>query len=73
MAESFGVMERHSVDLKVIQALCASGIPFNVLINPEFQDMGKQSTMLLRTTSFHHSIKLGQRFWTSVKEMWRRI
>jgi len=35
------MMERHSVNVKVIRALCANGIPFNVLRNPEFQDTAR--------------------------------
>ncbi|GKD60739.1 putative ribonuclease H-like domain-containing protein [Tanacetum coccineum] len=37
--ESFGVMERSMVDLKIMRGLCANGIPFNVLRNPHFQEM----------------------------------
>ncbi|GKF83565.1 hypothetical protein Tco_0245221, partial [Tanacetum coccineum] len=37
--ESFGVMERSMVDLKIMTGLCANGIPFNVLRNPHFQEM----------------------------------
>ncbi|XP_021989651.1 uncharacterized protein LOC110886192 isoform X2 [Helianthus annuus] len=36
---SFGVMERNLVDLKIIRGLCANGIPFNVLRNPQFLEM----------------------------------
>ncbi|KAL7595929.1 hypothetical protein Lser_V15G28975 [Lactuca serriola] len=32
-------MERSAVDLKIVRALCANGIPFNVLRNPQFCDM----------------------------------
>nr|KAJ0190209.1 hypothetical protein LSAT_V11C800442570 [Lactuca sativa] len=32
-------MERSAVDLKTMRALCANGIPFNVLRNPQFRDM----------------------------------
>ncbi|KAK9057621.1 hypothetical protein SSX86_022457 [Deinandra increscens subsp. villosa] len=37
--QAFSVMERSWVDLKIIRALCANGIPFNVLRNPQFQEM----------------------------------
>lgn len=33
------IMERNAVDLKVMKALCANGIPFNVLRNPHFLEM----------------------------------
>ena len=32
-------MERSAVDLKIVRVLCANGIPFNVLRNPQFRDM----------------------------------
>ncbi|XP_023743186.1 uncharacterized protein LOC111891374 [Lactuca sativa] len=32
-------MERSMVDLQIVKALCANGIPFNVLRNPQFCDM----------------------------------
>ncbi|KAL7586189.1 hypothetical protein Lser_V15G40571 [Lactuca serriola] len=32
-------MEKSAVDLKIVRALCASGIPFNVLWNSQFRDM----------------------------------
>jgi len=35
------MMERYSVNFKVIQALCASGIPFNVMRNPVSQDIAR--------------------------------
>jgi hypothetical protein len=37
--ESFGILERNAVDMKIIRGLCANGIPFNVLRNPQFQEM----------------------------------
>ena len=37
--EAFGLMERETVDLKVIRGLCSAGVPFNALRNPEFVDM----------------------------------
>ncbi|GKA08103.1 hypothetical protein Tco_0687434 [Tanacetum coccineum] len=37
--QSFGTMERNSFDLKIMRGLCANGIPFNVLRNPQFQEM----------------------------------
>ena len=37
--EAFGKMERHMVDLKIERGLCANGIPFNVLRNPQFLEM----------------------------------
>ena len=39
IADSFRSMERHSVDLLVEKALCANGIPFNVLRSPDFVEM----------------------------------
>ncbi|PWA47987.1 hypothetical protein CTI12_AA495150 [Artemisia annua] len=32
-------MEIHTVDLKIMWGLCANGIPFNVLHNPQFHEM----------------------------------
>ncbi|PWA44417.1 hypothetical protein CTI12_AA526520 [Artemisia annua] len=37
--QAFGLMERHAVDLKIMRGLCANGIPFNVLRNPQFHEM----------------------------------
>ncbi|KAK1438667.1 hypothetical protein QVD17_04476 [Tagetes erecta] len=37
--ESFGILERNAVDLKIMRGLCANGIPFNVLRNPQFIEM----------------------------------
>ncbi|KAL4569591.1 hypothetical protein LXL04_025232 [Taraxacum kok-saghyz] len=37
--ESFSVMERSMVDLKIVFALSTNGIPFNVLRNPHFREM----------------------------------
>ncbi|XP_077249156.1 uncharacterized protein LOC143888600 [Tasmannia lanceolata] len=36
---AFGITERDAVDVKVLRALCANGIPFNVLRNPQFHEM----------------------------------
>ena len=36
---AFNVMEREMVDLKIMRGLCANGIPFNVLRNPQFNEM----------------------------------
>ncbi|KAF5800582.1 putative HAT dimerization domain, ribonuclease H-like superfamily [Helianthus annuus] len=33
------MLERNEVDLKIIRGLCANGIPFNVLRNPQFLEM----------------------------------
>lgn len=32
-------MEKKDVDMKVMRGLCANGIPFNVLRNPQFHEM----------------------------------
>nr|KAJ0214584.1 hypothetical protein LSAT_V11C400227280 [Lactuca sativa] len=37
--ESFGLMERNVVNMKIIRGLCANGISFNVLRNPQFIEM----------------------------------
>ncbi|KAL7584675.1 uncharacterized protein LOC111920429 [Lactuca sativa] len=37
--ESFGILERNVVDLKIVRGLCANGIPFNILRNPQFLEM----------------------------------
>ncbi|KAF2290351.1 hypothetical protein GH714_011875 [Hevea brasiliensis] len=39
IASAFNVMERDIMDLKVMRVLCANGIPFNVLQNPQFCEM----------------------------------
>ena len=39
LEEAFGVMERNIVDIKIMRGLCANGIPFNVLRNPQFIEM----------------------------------
>ncbi|KAF2302566.1 hypothetical protein GH714_037795 [Hevea brasiliensis] len=39
IASAFSMMERDAVDLKVMRGLCANGIPFNVLRNPQFCEM----------------------------------
>ncbi|GMI70157.1 hypothetical protein HRI_000685000 [Hibiscus trionum] len=41
IAKSFGTVERHQVDILIVRALCANGIPFNVLRNPDFLVMLK--------------------------------
>ncbi|KAL4383909.1 hypothetical protein GQ457_15G017470 [Hibiscus cannabinus] len=41
IAKSFGTVERHQVDILIVRALCANGIPFNVLRNPDFLAMLK--------------------------------
>jgi len=35
------MMEGHSIDLKVIRALCSNGIPSNVMRNPEFKEIAR--------------------------------
>ncbi|KAE8712791.1 polyprotein-like [Hibiscus syriacus] len=37
--QSFSIMKRSAIDLKIVRALCANGIPFNVLRNPQFREM----------------------------------
>lgn len=37
--DAFGIMDRNVVDMKVMRGLCANGIPFNVLRNPQFVEM----------------------------------
>ncbi|KAK2457259.1 hypothetical protein QL285_004554 [Trifolium repens] len=39
LEESFQLMGRDAVDMKIIRGLCANGIPFNVLRNPQFVEM----------------------------------
>ncbi|KAM2156318.1 hypothetical protein ACFX1R_042019 [Malus domestica] len=39
MEEVMQTMARKSVDMKVIRAFCANGIPFNVLRNPQFHEI----------------------------------
>ncbi|GMI89573.1 hypothetical protein HRI_002626600 [Hibiscus trionum] len=41
IAKSFGTVEQHQVDILIVRALCANGIPFNVLRNPNFLAMLK--------------------------------
>ncbi|XP_076944593.1 uncharacterized protein LOC143615327 [Bidens hawaiensis] len=37
--ETFGMLERNAVDMKITRSLCANGISFNVLRNPHFIEM----------------------------------
>ncbi|PRQ20008.1 putative ribonuclease H-like domain-containing protein [Rosa chinensis] len=37
--DMFKIMDKNSVDMKVMRGLCANGIPFNVLRNPHFHEM----------------------------------
>ncbi|XP_062011882.1 uncharacterized protein LOC133728490 [Rosa rugosa] len=37
--DMFKIMDKNSVDMKVMRGLCANGIPFNVLRNPQFHEM----------------------------------
>ena len=39
IVDSFKIMDRDEVDMMVMKGLCANGIPFNVLRNPQFHDM----------------------------------
>jgi hypothetical protein len=39
LEDVFQVMGRDAVDMKIMRALCANGIPFNVLRNPQFVEM----------------------------------
>ncbi|KAE8704288.1 hypothetical protein F3Y22_tig00110458pilonHSYRG00438 [Hibiscus syriacus] len=39
LEQSFSIMERSAIDLKIVRALCANGILFNVLRNPQFCEM----------------------------------
>ncbi|XP_039063935.1 uncharacterized protein LOC120208863 [Hibiscus syriacus] len=39
LEQSFSIMERSAIDLKIVKALCANGIPFNILRNPQFREM----------------------------------
>ncbi|KAL9689223.1 hypothetical protein QQ045_033657 [Rhodiola kirilowii] len=41
IAASFATVERHQVDVIIVRALCANGIPFNVLRNSDFINMLK--------------------------------
>ncbi|KAL9675863.1 hypothetical protein QQ045_004071 [Rhodiola kirilowii] len=41
IAASFATVERHQVDVPIVRALCANGIPFNVLRNLDFINMLK--------------------------------
>ena len=38
-AGALGDMFKNMVDMKVMRGLCANGIPFNVLRNPQFHEM----------------------------------
>nr|XP_004514312.1 uncharacterized protein LOC101496406 [Cicer arietinum] len=39
LEEAFQLLERDVVDMKVMKGLCANGIPFNVMRNPQFVEM----------------------------------
>ncbi|KAM0851063.1 hypothetical protein ACQ4PT_052675 [Festuca glaucescens] len=39
LADAFGIVERDSVDLKIMQFIAANGIPFNVMSSPQYYEM----------------------------------
>ncbi|KAK8502873.1 hypothetical protein V6N13_100180 [Hibiscus sabdariffa] len=41
IAKSFGAVEQHQVDILIVRVLCANGIPFYILRNPDFLAMLK--------------------------------
>lgn len=81
LEESFGVLERNAVDMKVMKGLCANGIPFNVLRNPQFQEMVNginrapagykaPSYDKARTVLLDECVRDVEKGLTSVKDAW---
>ena len=63
---SFELMNRDVADVKVVKALCANGIPFSVLRNPE-RNMEKDLTPV-KDTWYHHEVSIVSDGWTNVKK-----
>lgn len=81
LEDSFGVLERNIVDMKVMKGLCANGIPFNVLRNPQFQEMvtginrapagyKAPSYDKARTVLLDECVRDVEKGLTSVKDTW---
>lgn len=51
--ESFRILDESAVDMKIIRGLCANGIPFNVLCNPQFLEMVNNIKKHLMDTNLH--------------------
>ncbi|KAJ9567783.1 hypothetical protein OSB04_003749 [Centaurea solstitialis] len=74
-------MERDAVDMKTVRGLCANGIPFNVLRNPQFVEMvnaikrapdGSKppSYQKARTVLLDECVQDVEKDLTSVKDTW---
>ncbi|XP_022032814.1 uncharacterized protein LOC110933922 [Helianthus annuus] len=81
LEESFAMLERNEVDLKIIRGLCANGIPFNVLRNPQFTEMVSAikkapdgykppSSEKARTTLLDSCVRDVEKELTPVKDTW---
>jgi hypothetical protein len=79
--QSFGVMERNQVDMKIMRGLCANGIPFNVLRNPQFLEMisavikappgyKPPSSEKARTVLLDECVREVEKDLTPVKDTW---
>ncbi|KAJ9548765.1 hypothetical protein OSB04_021308 [Centaurea solstitialis] len=79
--ESFAIMKRNAVDMKIVRGLCANGIPFNVLRNPQFVEMVNAikrapdgykppSYEKARTVLLDECVRDVEKDLTSVKDTW---
>ncbi|KAK8626272.1 hypothetical protein V6N13_133923 [Hibiscus sabdariffa] len=81
IAKSFGTVEQHRVDILIVRALCANGIPFNVLKNLDFlsklkgvnqapKDYKPSSFDQARTTLVDECQRELEKELTPVKDTW---
>ncbi|KAJ9560251.1 hypothetical protein OSB04_005411 [Centaurea solstitialis] len=81
LEESFKMLERNAVDMKIIRGLCANGIPFNVLRNPHFIEMvhaikkapngyKPPSSEKARTVLLDECVRDVEKDLTQVKDTW---
>ncbi|KAJ0472306.1 hypothetical protein HanHA89_Chr15g0605551 [Helianthus annuus] len=75
------MLERNEVDLKIIHGLCANGIPFNILRNPQFIEMVSAikkapdgykppSSEKARTTLLDACVRDVEKELTPIKDTW---
>ena len=70
--DAFKMLERDEVDMKIIRGLCANGIPFNVLRNPQFLEMIQAIRKHPMVTSHLHMKRLELHCLINVREKWAR-
>lgn len=70
--ETFAMLERNAVDMKIIRGICANGIPFNVLRNPQFLEMVSAIKQAPAGYKPHLLKKQEQHCLMNVCTMWRR-